>query len=90
MKNNLRSYCAAIIALVSIFFAPTLMAQSATKQAYVVQVQTRQLSPSTTMRHAPRTVRKAGASKKLWEVKLDFPTLHGQERAQFKILQLNR
>ena len=37
MKNNLRSYCAAIVALVSILFAPTLMAQSATKKAYVVQ-----------------------------------------------------
>ncbi len=37
MKNNLRSYCAIIIALVSILFAPTLMAQSATKEAYVVQ-----------------------------------------------------
>ena len=37
MKNNLRSFCAVIIALVSILFAPTLMAQSATKEAYVVQ-----------------------------------------------------
>lgn len=37
MKNNLRSFCAIIIALVSILFAPTLMAQSATKEAYVVQ-----------------------------------------------------
>ena len=37
MKNNLRSFCAIIIAFVSILFAPTLMAQSATKEAYVVQ-----------------------------------------------------
>jgi len=37
MKNQLRCYCAILFALLSIFFASALSAQSQTREAYVVQ-----------------------------------------------------